>query len=201
MPVIQGDGAYVITGSQGRTWRNAGVPVNGTSGTFAGAANLGDLLADTTNDRLYQNTGTLASPTWTLINSADLSGASVSADASTSALAYTDGIQRVDIAAGATGDTVITSPPYKCRLINAWLVKRTAAGGGAGTIQVKNGAPGTAITDAMSINVAQNTVVRCATLDTTQWDIPASTSITVTRTRTASTDESCTVFLALLRVP
>lgn len=45
-------------------WPHAGVPVNGTSGTFAGLAQPGDLLADTTNKVLYQNTNTLASPTW-----------------------------------------------------------------------------------------------------------------------------------------
>lgn len=44
---------------------NAGAPSNGTSGTLAGYAQKGDLLADTTNGNLYQNTGTQASPTWT----------------------------------------------------------------------------------------------------------------------------------------
>lgn len=46
-----------------RTWRYAGVPVNGT--TLAGVADVGDLLIDTTNKTLYQNTNTKASPTWT----------------------------------------------------------------------------------------------------------------------------------------
>jgi len=50
-----------------RVWRNAGVPVDGTSGTSAGSAAKGDLLVDTTNANLYQNTNTLASPTWTQI--------------------------------------------------------------------------------------------------------------------------------------
>ncbi len=47
-------------------WSNAGAPSNGTSGTLAGAASPGDLLVDTTNKTLYQNTNTLLSPTWTL---------------------------------------------------------------------------------------------------------------------------------------
>lgn len=46
-------------------WPNAGAPTSGTSGTLAGYAQPGDLLADTTNKNLYQNTGTQASPTWT----------------------------------------------------------------------------------------------------------------------------------------
>lgn len=48
-------------------WPNAGAPVNGTSGTFAGVAQPGDLLSDTTHHVFYQNTNTVASPTWTQI--------------------------------------------------------------------------------------------------------------------------------------
>ena len=46
------------------TYTNAGAPTNGTSGTLAGLAEIGSLLIDTTNKVLYQNTGTLLSPTW-----------------------------------------------------------------------------------------------------------------------------------------
>lgn len=45
----------------------AGAPVDGTSGTFFGVANKGDLLTDITNGILYINTNTLASPTWTKV--------------------------------------------------------------------------------------------------------------------------------------
>lgn len=48
--------------------RNAGAPTNGTSGTYAGYASIGSLLIDTVGGGLYQNTGTVASPTWTLIS-------------------------------------------------------------------------------------------------------------------------------------
>ncbi len=47
-----------------RVWNNAGAPTSGTSGTFAGSAQPGDLLCDTTNKKLYINTNTAASPTW-----------------------------------------------------------------------------------------------------------------------------------------
>lgn len=46
---------------------NAGVPTDGTSGTFAGVAAKRTLLVDTTNAKLYINTNTQASPTWTVV--------------------------------------------------------------------------------------------------------------------------------------
>lgn len=48
-----------------RVWRNAGAPTDGAAGTLYNRADPGDLLIDTTNKTLYQNTGTKASPTWT----------------------------------------------------------------------------------------------------------------------------------------
>lgn len=46
---------------------NYGAPTNGTSGTRAGQAPIGSLLADTQNGVLYVNTGTMASVTWTKV--------------------------------------------------------------------------------------------------------------------------------------
>jgi hypothetical protein len=45
----------------------AGVPVAGTSGTEAGVAGKGSLVIDSTNGKLYINTNTKASPTWTVV--------------------------------------------------------------------------------------------------------------------------------------
>ena len=45
---------------------NAGTPTDGTSGTLAGQAPRGALLINTSAAELYQNTNTMASPTWTL---------------------------------------------------------------------------------------------------------------------------------------
>ena len=45
----------------------SGAPTNGTSGTLAGKAAKGSLYLDYTNGAEYMNTGTQASPTWTLI--------------------------------------------------------------------------------------------------------------------------------------
>lgn len=44
---------------------NAGAPVNGT--TFDEIAEKGALLIDVTNAKLYINTGTKASSTWTVV--------------------------------------------------------------------------------------------------------------------------------------
>jgi hypothetical protein len=56
-------------------YTNAGAPTNGTSGTLAAVADPGALLIDTTNKTVYQNTNTLASPTWTIFTVASGSGA------------------------------------------------------------------------------------------------------------------------------
>lgn len=52
-----------IESSLRRVWTYAGTPANGT--TYANQAEPGDLCIDTTNKKLYQNTNTKASPTWT----------------------------------------------------------------------------------------------------------------------------------------
>jgi hypothetical protein len=46
-------------------YEHAGVPTDGTNGTYAHVALPGALLIDTDAKTLYQNTGTQASPTWT----------------------------------------------------------------------------------------------------------------------------------------
>lgn len=48
---------------------HAGAPSDGTSGTGANLMEKGSLLSDTTNAKLYINTGTKASPTWTVVGS------------------------------------------------------------------------------------------------------------------------------------
>jgi len=45
----------------------AGAPTDGTSGTGAGLAHPGSLYIDTTNAKLYINTNTQASPTYTVV--------------------------------------------------------------------------------------------------------------------------------------
>lgn len=70
MPVIQGG---TILGSGGLAhWEMkpiafSGVPTSGGSGTGVGIAEKGQLLVNTLTGIWYTNTGTLASPTWTVV--------------------------------------------------------------------------------------------------------------------------------------
>lgn len=60
-------GGQIITGALRRSFTIAVVPVNGAAGTLVNVAEPGDLLirTDAGNVKLYQNTNTKASPTWT----------------------------------------------------------------------------------------------------------------------------------------
>lgn len=106
-------------------------------------------------------------------------------------------VHTIAVPAGATGDINVTVT-HRVRVIDVHMVKRNAAGGGAGTITVKNGA--NPITNAMSIDVADQTIVAAATIDDAQRDIAAGGTLRVTRTRTASTDETCDVYVEVVRV-
>lgn len=106
-------------------------------------------------------------------------------------------LHRIDVAAGATADVDVTLT-HKTRVLDAWLVKRNGAGGGAGTITVKNGA--NAITDDISININDKVVARAGTIDDAQHEIAAGGTLRIARVRTASTDETCTVYVLGVRV-
>ncbi len=61
--------AFILGAETRKAWVNEGTPTSGTSGTLAGVAVAGDLLIDSTNGKVYQNTNTQASPTWTRLSS------------------------------------------------------------------------------------------------------------------------------------
>lgn len=65
MAVIEGTGTLLEGSGHAAPFRNAGAPTDGV--TFANRAAIGALLVDTTNGKLYINTGTQASPTWTVV--------------------------------------------------------------------------------------------------------------------------------------
>jgi hypothetical protein len=94
-----------IGGNRGVWSRTLGVPVNGTSGSFANESNPGDLLIDTTNKTIYQNKGTSASPTWTLTSLAAAAGAIVAAGTSSQSAAtpLTADFNQVGTAAANSG--------------------------------------------------------------------------------------------------
>lgn len=73
---------------------------------------------------------------------------------------------------GGTDDYTITRP---CTVIDAWAAT-TVAVGGARNLTIQKAAA--AITNAMDLNVAINTVVRAASLDTTWWAYTAGQLLT-----------------------
>jgi hypothetical protein len=56
-----------VTGPLRAAFRTSGAPVNGGSGTFVNKAPKYSLLIRTDTGVVHMNTGTLASPTWTII--------------------------------------------------------------------------------------------------------------------------------------
>ncbi len=153
----------------------------------------GAFLADAATCALF------ADGIWTAakLAAAILSGTQVATVADGNLIGGIPVLHRLAIAAGVTADVdfVLT---YKTRIIDAWLVKTNAAGGGAGTIQLKNGI--NAITDAMSININDQAIARAATIDDVQHEIAAGGTLRITRTRTTSIDETCTVYVLGVRV-
>ena len=104
------------------------------------------------------------------------------------------------IPAGTTGNVDFTGLPFKVRVRSVYGIKTAAAGGGAGTVRIANGATTNWITDAISIDVADQTVLSATTLDDAYIDLAAGATIRVARTRTASTNEACVLTLELDRV-
>lgn len=103
-------------------------------------------------------------------------------------------LHRFELAAGALADTdiVLTN---KTRVIDAWVVLR-GAGVASTTLQVKNGA--TAITDAMAASGSVKAVVRCATIDSAQYDVAAGGTLRVT-SATGATQPAATVYVLGVR--
>lgn len=104
-------------------------------------------------------------------------------------------LHRIDITAGALGDTDVTLT-HKTRVIDAWLVLR-GAGVSTTTLKVKNGA--NAITDAMAASGSDKDVVRAGSLDDAYWEIAAAGTLRVT-SETGATQPDATVFVLGVRV-
>lgn len=131
------------------------------------------------------------------VTPASLVGTSVAVNAAANVIGSIPVIHRITVPAGVTGDVDVVLT-HKTMVLDAYLIKTTAAGGGAGTITIKNGA--TAITDAMSIDINDKAIARAATIDDASQAIAAAGTLRVTRTRSASTDESCIVVVTGVRV-
>jgi hypothetical protein len=103
----------------------------------------------------------------------------------------------ITVADGATADIDVVLT-HKTLVTGVTVIKGQAAGGAGDTITVKNTA--TAITDAMSINVAAKTVVRMGTCDDAQSTINAGGTLRITRTKASVANVGCTVIVHGLRV-
>ena len=104
---------------------------------------------------------------------------------------------RIAIADAATADTDVVLT-HKTLITQIEVIKTGGAGGASDTVQVKNGS--TAITDAMSINVADKVIVRPSTIDDAQMTISAGGTLKVTCTKVAAANVACLVIVRGLRV-
>jgi len=96
-------------------------------------------------------------------------------------------------ATALTGDVDVVLT-HKTRVIEAWAVQTGGAGGVGDTVQVKNGA--TAITNALDLNVADNTIVRAGTIDDAQHEVAAAGTLRIT----GASAVNCIVYVLGIRV-
>jgi hypothetical protein len=179
-------------------WLFAGVPVDGVAGTFVGQAIPGDSLVDTVNKVRYLNTGTQASPTWTLeaaTAASALDGTVAKNGANDDVIGALTVLFRIAIAAGAlaTKNVLMT---HKIRVVDAWLVL-TGAGVANTTFAVGNA--GTAITDEMLGSGTDKALVRAATIDDAQHEVAAGANLSV-KSSTGATQPNAIVYVLAERV-
>lgn len=94
----------------------------------------------------------------------------------------------------AAGDVDVTIP-YKSEVIDCQTLKRGGAGGAGDTLTLKNLA--TAITNAISLNVADNTRTHASTIDDASSSISAAGTLRATAAKV--TDCECLVVVTLVR--
>lgn len=104
-------------------------------------------------------------------------------------------LHRINVAAGANGDTDVVLK-NKTRVIDAWVVL-TGAGVTSAVLTVKNGA--NAITDGIAASGADTTIDRAATIDDAQHEIAAGGTLRVTGSGGA-TQPAATVYVLGVRV-
>lgn len=97
----------------------------------------------------------------------------------------------------ATGNVDVVVE-HRIAVVDAWVVKQGAAGGAGDTVQVTDGEDA-AITEVMSINVADRAVVRAAQIDDATSVIPANGILRVKRTKASAANVRCTVFVLGVR--
>jgi len=102
-------------------------------------------------------------------------------------------VHRITIAdATANTDVVLT---HKTRVIDAYAVKTAADGGAGDQVIVQNGA--NAISNVISLNAVDKTLVRVGTLDDAQWSIAAGGTLRIAATK--ATNCACEVVVIGIR--
>jgi hypothetical protein len=97
---------------------------------------------------------------------------------------------------GATGDVDVVVAE-KVEVLDVTVVKTASAGGASDTVQVKNAAD--AISNAISINIADQTTARAGTINDATSVINAGGTLRVTRTKASGANAACRVIVHCLR--
>ena len=124
-------------------------------------------------------------------------GASVAATIENSARSGVPVLHYFLVLNAATGNVDLILE-HRVGILDVWLIKQSAAGGAWDTIQVTDGedAP---ITEAMSINVADQTVVRATQINDATAVIPANGILRVKRTKASAANVRCVVVVLGVR--
>ena len=110
------------------------------------------------------------------------------------ALPYLIEVTVTDEGSNTDHDVILTR---KARVTDAWVLKTGGAGTGANRITIKETA--NAITDAMDHSIADDLIVRAASIDDANNEILAGGTLRVTLT-TGTGDDSCKVYILLLPI-
>lgn len=103
----------------------------------------------------------------------------------------------ISVPDGATGniDTTVDATVGKFTITSIRILKNANAGGASDTIQIANGTVLTPITEAVSVNVAANTVVSSATILSANAIVSSAAVLRVIRTKVSAADAGCTVIV------
>ena len=169
-----------------------------TSATIgAGTITVTELANDAVETAKIKNVNVTAAKLEVGAAAAGLYGTQVRFVADANVIGGIPVLHRVAVADDVTGDVDVVLT-HKTLVTDVWLVKTAGAGGANDTIQVKS--TGNAITNAMDINVADQTVVRAGTIDDARHEIAAGGILRVTRTKVAAANVACVVYVLGVRV-
>lgn len=98
-------------------------------------------------------------------------------------------------AATGTVDVTVDATVGKITVTSIRILKNASAGGVSDTIQVSNGTTATPLCEAVSINVAANTICTPTTMLTANAVITSAAFLRVTRTKASAANVGCTVIV------